>query len=138
MVWPCTLSLRFAEPTARFQYRRWRGVIENHDRGIVGEQARDGDALLLPARERHPALADDGVQPARQRGDVAVEPATCAASVDLLRAASTRPKAILRASVSENSVGSCGTTPIARRSAPSRNLADVAAVEQYASGRSAR
>ena len=40
---------------------RARGVVEDQDRRVDQEGARDGDALALTARERVAAFADDGV-----------------------------------------------------------------------------
>src|SRR6185503_16932798 len=37
------------------------GFVEDEDARIGEDRARDGDALALPARELHPALADDRV-----------------------------------------------------------------------------
>ena len=41
------------------------GLIEDDDRGVLQEAPGDGDALLLPAGEGGPALADHCVIPVR-------------------------------------------------------------------------
>ena len=53
--------------------RRGR-LVEDQDRRVLQEHAGDGQALLLPARELHAALADDRVEPVGQVGDHRVEP----------------------------------------------------------------
>ena len=40
-----------AEPDARLRVERAEGLVEEQDLRLVGERARDGHALLLPARE---------------------------------------------------------------------------------------
>ena len=52
--------------------RRGR-LVEDHDRRVLQQRARDRDALLLAARELQPALADDRVVALRRRGDEAVD-----------------------------------------------------------------
>ncbi len=46
-----------------------RRFVEDHDRGVLEEDARDREALLLSTRHAIAALADDGVEPVRERGD---------------------------------------------------------------------
>ena len=48
---------------------RRRGLVEDHQRRVLQEGARDRDALLLAARKLHAALADHGVVLLRQRQD---------------------------------------------------------------------
>src|SRR5436309_7466953 len=42
------------------------GLVEDQDARVGQDGAGDGDALALPAREPHAALADDGVEPLRE------------------------------------------------------------------------
>jgi hypothetical protein len=37
--------------------QRTRRLVEQQDRGLADDRARDGEALLLPARQLHPLLA---------------------------------------------------------------------------------
>ena len=92
-------------------------VVEDQDERVAHERARDGGALLLAARERDAALADDRLQPLRKRGDVAGESGQVRGLVDLLvRRASARPKRMFSAIDSEKRNVSCGTMPIHSRS----------------------
>ena len=43
------------------------GIVEHQDLGLPHQRAGQRDALLLPARELHAALADDGVEAVGQR-----------------------------------------------------------------------
>ena len=75
----------------------------------------------------------------RHHRDIAVESGdVCGAARFRRSVVSVRPKAILRAMVSEKSIGSCGTIPMVLRNALERQFANVAAVEQDAARRSAR
>ena len=42
----------------RLGVERRRGLVEEEHRGVADERARDGHALLLPARERRAVLAE--------------------------------------------------------------------------------
>src|SRR5690606_10511234 len=48
-------------------------VVEDDDRGPVEERAREGDALLLPTRELHAALTDEGVEAFGEAVDLALD-----------------------------------------------------------------
>ena len=69
MRWAMTMVVRWVEQAAQcFVDPRFdvdvdgaRRVVENQDRRVEQQRARDGDALTLTARERVAALADDGV-----------------------------------------------------------------------------
>ena len=63
-----------------------RRLVEDHDRGVLQQHARDRDALLLAARQPVAALADDGVVAVGQRGDDVVD----------LRGAARRLELVLR------------------------------------------
>ena len=54
-------------------------LVEDQDRRILEQGARDRDALLLAARQLEPALADFGVVALRQAFDEASIAAPCAA-----------------------------------------------------------
>ena len=49
-------------------------LVQDQDRRVLQEHPRDGEPLLLPAGELHAALADDRVQPVRQRVDHRLQP----------------------------------------------------------------
>src|SRR5438552_2389643 len=53
---------------------RARRLVEDEDRRVAQDRARDRDALLLAAREAVAALADDGVVSLRQRRDHMMDP----------------------------------------------------------------
>ena len=50
-----------------------RRLVEDDDRGVLQQHARDGQALLLAARHPVPALADQGVVAVGQAGDQVVD-----------------------------------------------------------------
>ena len=50
-----------------------RRLVEDHHLRILEQQAGDGDALLLAARQAVAALADDGVVAVGERGDGVVD-----------------------------------------------------------------
>ena len=107
------------------------GVVEDEDARRGREHARQRDALLLPARERHAALADDRVEAVREGGQVGFERGQAHRLLDARR--SRRPSsasATFSRIVREKRNGSCGTSPTCRRSQPSGSVADVVAVEQ--------
>ena len=49
-----------------FGVQRRRRFVENQDRRILEQRARDRDALPLPARQQHAAIAHHRVQSGRQ------------------------------------------------------------------------
>ncbi len=49
------------------------GFVQDQDRRVFEEHARNRQALFLTTRQFHPALADHGIQTVRQRSDGAVE-----------------------------------------------------------------
>ena len=63
---------------------RRRGVVEHQDPRVGDHRARDRDALALTAREREPALADDGVVPVGQLGDELVRTGDARGPFDLV------------------------------------------------------
>ena len=91
-------------------------LVEDDDLGRLQQQARDGDALLLAAREAVAAVADDGVEAVRQRLDERQD-LRRAQGVDRAPRRS-RPAWRTRGwrgSWSWNRCASCVTTPIVRR-----------------------
>ena len=52
-----------------FSIERRRRLVEDQDRRVANEGARDADALALSSRERRSALADDRVVTLGQSGD---------------------------------------------------------------------
>ena len=52
---------RLHEP-CRLRVERRGGLVQQQHRRVADEGARDGDALLLPARERRAVLAEDLVR----------------------------------------------------------------------------
>ena len=59
-------------------------LVEDEDRRVAEDRARDRDPLLLAAREAVAALADDGVVAVRERGDDVVDPRSFGRGVELL------------------------------------------------------
>src|SRR5439155_22139166 len=49
------------------------GVVEEKHGTLERQRARQGDALLLPTRERDPALADHGIEPRRELAQIGFE-----------------------------------------------------------------
>ena len=56
----------------RVQVRR--GLVEDHQRRVYQESARQGDTLRLPAAEPRTPLADDGLIALGQRADEVISP----------------------------------------------------------------
>ena len=54
---------RILNPALRNRVQGGRGLVEDEQRGILQQDARDGDALLFAAGEFEPAVSHDGVQP---------------------------------------------------------------------------
>ena len=73
--------------------QRRRRFVEQQNRGVAQDGARDGDPLLLPAGELVPALADDHVQALRHLVDELPRVGLLARVQDLLlaRLRRTRP-----------------------------------------------
>src|SRR5437867_3857284 len=61
-------------------------LVQNQDRGVANERARDGDALPLPAGEGRAPLADDAVVPVFQLTDELVGVGGLGRRDDLVRA----------------------------------------------------
>ena len=55
--------------SSEFAVERRGGLVEQQQRRVLEERARDGDALALAAGEFHAALADDGAHAGRQLFD---------------------------------------------------------------------
>ena len=125
-------------------HRRQR-VVQDQDARIDHQRARERRALLLAARQRDAALADQRVvalreTPRRPCRAARRRPPRCTASLEVgvrrLRAGDLRRRTRCSPrSVSENRNGSCGTKPIAPRSVGERDLADVDAVDEDRAGR---
>ncbi len=60
---------RLADLRLGFGVHRGGGIIQDEDARILQQGARDGDALLLPAGDGHPALADQGLVAVREGKD---------------------------------------------------------------------
>ena len=58
---PGVFPKRQTDLRVRLHIEARHGVIENHDRRVQHQGAGDGDALLLPAGQRHPPLPDNRV-----------------------------------------------------------------------------
>ena len=63
---------------------RARRLVEDEDRRVAQDRARDRDPLLLAAGEAVAALADDGVVALGQRRDHVVDPGSLGGRLDLL------------------------------------------------------
>ena len=59
----------FLDQALRFGIQRAGGLVEDQDRRVLEDRARDGDALALATGDQRPALPDRAVQPARQLAD---------------------------------------------------------------------
>ncbi len=110
-------------------------LVEDQDRRVAQDGARDRDAQLLALGQRRAALADDGVEPSGRRARKSSSCASRAACDDLargsLRAARRRCS---RAPSSGSTSGGCSTIATCWRSDAQRELAHVDAVEQHAPG----
>ena len=81
---------RFADRFLGFAVERRGGLVEQQDRRVLQERARNGDALALAARQLDAAVADHGRDAVRQRLDEVPAPRRAAAQHLLVRA-SGRP-----------------------------------------------
>jgi hypothetical protein len=57
---------RFADRFLGFAVERGGGLVQQQDRRVLQERARDRDALALAARQLDAAVADHGAKPFRQ------------------------------------------------------------------------
>ena len=67
------------------------GLVEDQDARLLEDDAGDGDALLLAARQLEPALADHAVVAVGQRRDEIVDARVPRRLLDLASAAPGRP-----------------------------------------------
>ena len=119
-----------------FGIKRRSRLVEQKERRVAQDGARNGDALPLAAGERDSALADRRVEALRQRGDErgGVAHARRRGRISASEA-SGRPKRILSAIVkSANITLSCGTSAMRARSAAGSRSWKPNAVERDASG----
>eukprot|EP00961_Rhodomonas_salina_P125405 1689302-Rhodomonas_salina.1 len=58
---------RVQDERLRLRVQRRRRLVEEQDLRVLQRRARDRDALLLAAAQLEPTLADDGVEPLRER-----------------------------------------------------------------------
>eukprot|EP00982_Pelagococcus_subviridis_P006280 30041-Pelagococcus_subviridis.AAC.11 len=79
-------SESFLNDRLALRVQRARGFVQEKHGRVPHERARDRDALLLPPRQRRPALADDFFVSPRQRGDELVRVRRLRRGDDLLRA----------------------------------------------------
>jgi hypothetical protein len=109
--------------------QRRGGFVEDQDRGVLQQRARDGDALFLAAGEFQAALAHFG-------GVAVGEGRECARGCAPRARRSRRPRGVASGGrtgccsrcVSLNSTVSCGTIAMARAQRGLRDVAQVAAV----------
>ena len=94
------------------------GIVQDEDLGVLHEGARDGDALLLPARDGDAALAEHGHVFILEIDDVVVHGGKAGSFFRRLRFRRLFPlvgKAMLFSMVSLNKKLSCGTYAAAAR-----------------------
>ena len=92
VVRPCgELGQRLLDRPLGLGVERRGRLVEDQDRRVLEEHARDRQALLLAARELDAALADDGVEAVRQGGDEVVEPCPAGGLRISASLASSRP-----------------------------------------------
>ena len=115
-----------------FGVERGGRLVEDQDRRVLQDRARDGDALALPAGEQRAALADHGVEALRQvrrRTRARARPAPRARRRPRSRAGAL--KAMLLRIESSISITSWLTSASWLRRSAQAVLADVDAVEQH-------
>ena len=93
-----------------------RRVVEDEDARVDQERTGDRDALSLAARERDPALADDGLVAVRELLDELVCLRGARRRLDRLVRRVRHPERDVVAHDAEKRNGSCEITPISRRS----------------------
>jgi hypothetical protein len=106
------------------------GVVEDEDRRIDEQRARDGDALALAAREGVAALADDGVVALRAAHDELVGVGGAGRRLDLFEGGVRSAVGDVVAIEMEKRKGSSSTTPTLARSDVERHVAHVVAVDR--------
>ena len=94
-------------------------VVEDQDARVGQKGARQGDPLALAARERHAALADDGLVAVGKGHDEVVGLRGAGGASIACAWRLGRPKAMFSATVRENRKMSCSMIEIWRRSAAS-------------------
>lgn len=106
----CTALFQVVEDDFfRLGIHRRNRVVEDQDGRIFQQGAGDGDALLLAAGHRHAALAQNGLVAVLEIHDIIPHIGHACRPLDVLGVASSTPKAMLWAMVSENRKLSCGT-----------------------------
>ena len=124
--WAMTNDVRFAHQVRqrvlhellRLGVERRGRLVENQDRRVLEQRARDRQALALPARQPLAALADDAsrTRPASPTMNSCACAARAAASICVRGRRRGDPYAMLFAIVSSKSTVSCVTIPICARS----------------------
>ena len=100
----------------RFGVERARRLVEQQDRRVLEDRARERQALALAAREPQAAVADLGVVALGLGDDESWAAAALAAATIAACGAPSRPSAMLAPIVSSNSVTSWVTIEMASRS----------------------
>ncbi len=112
---------------------RARRLVEQQDRRVLENRARDRDALPLSARQPHAALAEKRVVPLRQHADELVGAGRARRRLDLgVGGARAGRSGCSRAPLAPNSTVSCGTSPIIARTSSGSRARDVDAVDEHA------
>ena len=111
-------------------------VVEHEQRRRAGERPGQRDPLALAARQREPALADDGVPPLGEARDLRRRPPR-PPPPRARRPGSTasRPSVTLSTSAREKRNASCGTQASAARSRPSESVVTSCAADEDGAGR---
>ena len=92
-------------------------LVEQQQRRVAQDRARDGDALALAAGQRDPALADRGVEAAAAAADELEARRELGGALDLGVARIGRPKRMFSRTLAAKMTASCGTSAMRRRSA---------------------
>ena len=113
-----------------FGIERRSGLVEQQQRRVAQDRARDGDALALAARQRDAALAELGLETARQAADEFGGMGELGGALDFGVLASGRPNRMFSRAVAANATESCGTSAMrARTSRGSASLIGTPSIE---------
>ena len=107
-------------------------LVQDHERRVAEEGARERDPLALAGRERPPAFADDGVVALRQRDDEVIRTgARRRRPAPRGRWRRAAPSRMLSATVPRKSVGCCGTQAMLRAPGRRRALGQIDAARRH-------
>lgn len=110
------------------------GLVEHHHLHVTGQQAREGEQLLLPRRERQAARAEQGVQAVGQRGHPVGETQLVDDGLHVLVAEVLEERDVLRQRAGEH-LGALGDRAHAPAEGREVGGAHVLPAEQHGAGR---